>query len=482
MYGVLKDRRERTAVFRHALEEVRHTERWSRNRLEELQADRLRLLVAHAVTHVPYYERMFAEYGLNPGQIQTPDDLRTLPTLTKAAVRAQGKEMIARGFHARRLRTESTSGTTGAPLTVWMNDEAYLHTKAEQWLQHEWAGYTHREWIGILAGYKVVPLRRARAPFWVTNAAGRQIHFSSYHLRRDLIGAYVEKLRRSRVQFLLGYPSAVGLLARFMVERGEHLPIRAAFLSSEPLYEWQSSAISEAFGCTIFNYYGQAERVLSGFSCGKSLNLHVSMESSLLELVPMPGRDDRQRLIATSLLNYAMPLLRYELHDVTSAVDEPCPCGRAHARIRPVETKDEDLVVTPSGRFLSASLFTFPLKKAVGVVQSQVVQHTQESFEVRVVVNDAFSAAERERLRQGFRACVGEEMNVSVLEVPEIPLTRTGKFRFVVSSVAKAVLGLCIVAALLGTPVRCSWSMQGAGARGQRLSWVVVQRSALLPA
>src|SRR5690242_2942720 len=69
------------------LQRLEGTQWWSRERLLDYQAERLRLLVAFAVRHVPYYARLFAEHGMSPDDVRAPQDLRGLPFLTRADVR-----------------------------------------------------------------------------------------------------------------------------------------------------------------------------------------------------------------------------------------------------------------------------------------------------------------------------------------------------------------------------------------------------------
>ena len=284
MYGLLKQRKEYTPAARQMLRDLESSQWWTADQLASLQSERLSALVRHAAAKVPYYRQMFAEYGLSAGQIQTPADLPKLPLLTKEILRARGNELMAEGVTPAALRTESTSGTTGLPLTVYMNSEAYLAFKAVQWLQHGWAGYRHEgEWVGVLAGYRVVPLERRRPPFWITNYAGKMMHFSTYHLKPDLMPAMVQQLKRSKIQYLIGYPSAISLLANHMIERGEQHKLNGIFPSSEPLFAWQEQVMARAFGCKVYNYYGQGEKAVSGTGCGASANLHVNMEVCVAE-------------------------------------------------------------------------------------------------------------------------------------------------------------------------------------------------------
>jgi phenylacetate-CoA ligase len=441
VYGFLKNRRELTPQFTSILAGLEESQWLPSDRLRTLQAERLRALVRHAATNVPYYRRVFAEHGLSPSQVQTPDDLSLLPTLSKETIRSEGENLIAAGYARRSLRSESTSGTSGVPLTVWMDDAAYTHTKAVQWLQHGWAGYTHREWIGILAGYRVMPLARRRPPFWISNHAGRQVHFSTYHLKPEFMPSMVRKLKESRIQFLLGYPSAIGLLARHLVERGDSVPIRAVFPSSEPLYRWQVEAMEKAFGCTVFNYYGQGEKAISGTGCGTSINLHVNMEICVAETLPAPAGGSYRLLVGTPLHNYAMPLLRYELHDLTTVVTEPCACGRQHQRFGPVETVSDNYILAPDGSLLSPSVLYLAFPTLRGLSGAQIVQQDLHTLVIRVIAGDAFTSEESQRLIAGVRRVVGEEFRLEIEKVDDIARTRNGKVRFVVSHLSQAALG-----------------------------------------
>ena len=440
LYGILKNRRENTREFYGYLAEAEEMQWWPLERLEEWQNERLRAIVQHAATKVPYYRRLFAEHGISAGQIQTKADLHVVPTLSKATIRRDWRSLVAEGYDVRKLRSESTSGTTGTPLTVWMNNEAYLRAKAAQWLQHRWAGYTHKQWLGVLAGYRVIPVRRGKPPYWTVNYAGKQVHFSTYHLSGESFPAYVQKLKESRIKYLLGYPSAIGILAQHMASVGEAVPLRGVFLSSEPTYAWQAEAIRQVFNCPIYNYFGQAERVLTATGCAQSDLLHLNMEVGVAEYDMDPKYDGGTLLIATSLWNYAMPLIRYALNDVTSIRVNTCPCGRKHESIGPVETVLDNIVITPEGGIIPPSLLYFPLQKAHGVSSAQIVQESLSRIVVRVVPDESFSAMDELSLKKGVGSVLNSKMAVEIETVQEIPRTLNGKFRFVVSNVARSAV------------------------------------------
>lgn len=61
---------------------------WLRERILRLQAQRLRTLLEHAGTHVPYYRDLFARTGFDPAKVDSAADLQSLPFLTKTDIRA----------------------------------------------------------------------------------------------------------------------------------------------------------------------------------------------------------------------------------------------------------------------------------------------------------------------------------------------------------------------------------------------------------
>ena len=40
-----------------------------------------------------------------------------------------------------------------------------------------------------------------------------------------------------------------------------------------------------------------------------------------------------------------MPLIRYRTGDITSLIDEPCKCGRTHARLSRINSRKTDLII-----------------------------------------------------------------------------------------------------------------------------------------
>ena len=213
--------------------------------------------------------------------------------------------------------------------------------------------------------------------------------------------------------------------------------MKAIFLSSEPILDEHRTAIQKAFECPIFDFYGQAERVLSASTCNHSDNLHLNMETGIAELVPHPTSLNKFNIVATSLINYAMPLIRYAINDITTDVRLECSCGRKHKLIGPVESRTGDYVLTPDGTILSPRIFSRMLHKVYGIRASQVVQDDIDKITVNIVPNEIYKTQQDMWLRKQIACYVGDQMKIEIRKTNEIPLTKNGKHRFVISNISK---------------------------------------------
>ncbi len=417
---------------------LRRTERSSPEELREVQAGFLRRLVARAAAEVPYYREVFARERVSPEEIRTASDLRRLPILSKETVRARKEELVSDAVPRRRLLPGHTSGTTGASLTLYWDENVDVVTNAVLWRHREWANVPFGTPYATLLGNVIVPLSRSRGPLWRWNRPWNQLLLSSFHMREETLDAYVKQMREAGIAALEAYPSTAYVLARYLEARGEVLPLRAVFTSAETLLRIQREVIEERFACRVFDYLGAAERVVFAGECEEHQGLHLFEEYGVTEVVDERGEPVPDggvgRLVVTGLHNFAMPLLRYEIGDVSGIRRESCPCGRPLPLLHPVTTKAEDVVVLPDGRFISPSALTHPFKPLRSIAESQIVQEAPDLIRVLIVPR-----ADYDRTRDGAKLLaalherLGEGVTVRLEEVASIPRGPVGKFRWVVS-------------------------------------------------
>ena len=99
-----------------------------REGLAALQLERLQKIAAHACANVPYYTKVFADLGMEPGDLKSLDDLLELPLTDKETLRQNYPFGMFAVPMAEVKEIHASSGTTGKPTVV-----AYTQSDIEVW-------------------------------------------------------------------------------------------------------------------------------------------------------------------------------------------------------------------------------------------------------------------------------------------------------------------------------------------------------------
>lgn len=417
------DRVREGARFRRLLADLEARSTWDEAQIRAYQDHALARVFAWCAD-VPAYDGRLAGAGDPRAR------LAALPLLDKDAVRARNDAFRPRGWAGRFVRRGYTSGSTGTPLVCFRDAAAITFENAALWRIYRWAGIAPGDRRVILRGDLVVPASRREPPFW-SSASARVLHMSSYHLAPQSLAAYVAALRAFAPASLHAYPSSVALLAHWLLERGETLPLKAVVTSSETLLDDQREAIERAFACPVLDYYGNAERTTLIARCERGA-YHVCWDYALTEFLPDASGD--VEIVGTPLFNRAMPLLRYRSGDGIEhgPTGDRCPCGRTFPVVGRPQGRRDVYVRTPDGRRIGRLDHVF--KGMRHIREGQIEQTALDRLLVRVAVDDAFAAGDRAQLIAQTRERVGAGMHVEVEVVDRIERGPRGKFAAIVST------------------------------------------------
>jgi phenylacetate-CoA ligase len=411
---------------------LRRHEAMTTGDIAALQRAALHRTLVAAIAKLPLYRR----YPVRFPAEQSVDMLRQhFPIIGKEDLLQHRDKLYPNGGRPRPWHAiGKTSGTTGTPLSVLRSPWSVLMENAFLRRHWAWGGYRHGMPRATLRGDLVVPVDRARPPFWFWNRYDNQLLISSRHLKESCVDAIIDELERFAPRMLQAYPSTAFTLAQFMALRGRRLRIPVVFTASEPLYPHQREAILERLGTKVMDMYGMAERVAFATECEHG-SLHVNPDYSFVELVDDAGQPARDEgyLVGTTFHNLAMPLVRYRLSDRTRWVAGGCRCGRPFPVIAPVAGKWEDRIYGSDGAFVSPSVLTFAFKGVQNVRKSQVAQVGPGRWEIRLVPAPAFGVDDRRKLVDNIHELVDARVRVDVALRDDIPGMASGKFRWVVN-------------------------------------------------
>jgi phenylacetate-CoA ligase len=424
------------------LRELERTQWLEPTELRDLQLRRLRRLLGFAADSVPYYTELFARHGIDPGRIESLEGLSSIPPLTRDLLRCHFDALQARGRLAGSQRV-STGGSTGVPVTVLVDAERAAFTDAARLRAHRWFGVDVGSREVVLWASPIEARRQDRARAlrdWLINSR----LLSAFDLSEAALTRYAAVLRQVRPLKLYGYASALYVLARYLARTGwaaDPTWPRAVFTTAEPLYDFQRARIESVFACRAANEYGARDAGLMATECPAG-GLHVAAEGMIVEILPdaVGGEDGRGEVVVTNLDSYAMPIIRYRTGDVAALEKEPCACGRGLPRLRAVDGRRTDFLVTPRGKVMHALAVIYVLREAPAVREFQVVQERLDALTVRIVPDNGFSTAAGDAMTERLSRLFDGEISVTIELVEAIPRVASGKYRYVISKVADAYL------------------------------------------
>ena len=404
--------------------------RWSYQKKCQYRDKQLRKMVTYCYHHVSYYHQLFDKMGIDYRSIQKLEDLAVLPILNKKIVQEHYKDFVADNISERDCYHMHTSGTTGSSFKFLYSKEAYAIQWAEaQRYEHD-LGLTGREWNAYFGGRSIVPKNCQKAPFYRVNYAMKEVMFSAWHLCNENYPNYIQGLEKYKPEFWHGYPSSFLPLAQYMIDHEVQLSFVPKYiqLSSENVTEAQLKKMEKAFGIRPIQGYSMTEQVAT-FREYPDGHMYVMEDLSAVEFLPT-DEAGVFRVVGTSLNNYAMPFLRYDTKDLIRYRETEK--GR---EILSLDGREEDNIRLRDGGIIRRLDFVF--KDQTNIAEAQIVQKSFDLIEFRIVKGKNYSKRDEKILLQDATAYLAGKIQYRVVYVDEIPKTKNGKMKFIVSEIKK---------------------------------------------
>jgi len=380
------------------------------------------------------------EHGFSPDSIKTLDNIGKFPILTKADILKAGDSLISNKYPKWLTRVAYTGGTTGTPMQIRRdlfsigNEHAFVH---RQW---DWAGIGLRDKCAYLTGRLVAKPDQEAGKLHAYDPVLKELILSTYHLSPETAPGYATIVKEYKAKALVGYPSAVYLLAKAALSAGIEVPLKAVLTSSETLTDSMRDTISRAFDCDVFDFYGGAERVCYIHTCERG-RYHVIPEYGLTELMQIDESDKSKcKVVSTGFWNMAMPLIRYDMGDTVIKSDEKCPCGREFEVVQSISGREADIIRTPSGREFGAAILTHLLYGTNNILESQIIQDALDHLTIEYVPAEGFLNKDLKAFESLIVQHLPSELRIDIKQVKAVKRTNSGKVRPVVSHITSSEL------------------------------------------
>lgn len=410
---------------------------WPPEALLEHQFRQLHELAGHAVANVPYYRLALEKAGVSRVEELDPQSFRRWPILRKSELRENETALRARRYPSAHgaLSTASTTGSTGEPVRVIYTEVAQYFSAAlslRDHLLHE------RDLSGKMAMIKSAEPRVTASSWGRLDAAFDTGPLCTFDSSAD-IDAQLAWLREERPKYLL--TQASNLRALVLQSRARGTPLRGlaqAITTNDAPAPDLRQLLRETWSASLAATYIAEECGPIASQCPGHDHYLVHAENLYLEVLRDDGSPcapgETGRVVLTTLHNFAMPLIRYDIGDYAERGGE-CLTGRGLPVLARVVGRVRNMARDPDGRRFFPS---FPAEIWLDVAPLQKIQLRQtalDSIEVRYEMKRALTRAEEAQLTVSLHGRLQYPFRISFARFDRIPRVGGDKFEDFVSEI-----------------------------------------------
>ena len=411
---------------------------WTADQLLAQQFRQLHALLMHAWESIPFYRERLKVARFNPRIAVTPETFSQIPLLSRSDVQKGGAALLCRQLpHGHgEIHEGTTSGSTGRPLKYLGTQHSQLIWQALTLRDHLWHKRDFKGKLGaVRVGAKDGSLNSWGPPanlvFETGPAAVLKIGTA--------IDIQVAWLQEQEPDYLLSYPSNVLGLAKYCLKKGIKLQkLREVRTLGEALNPELRIACQEAWGVPVVDIYSANEIGYIALQCPEHDHYHVQSESVLVEILREDGTPCQPgeigKMTVSSLHNYAMPLIRYELGDYAEA-GEPCSCGRGLPVIKRIMGRQRNLITLPNGKQRWPIISEREWMDIAPIEQIQLVQKSPHQVEARLVMPRRLSADEQKRITPILQESLGYAFQIDFSYHGELHRSASGKYEDFISEI-----------------------------------------------
>ena len=447
-----------------SLREGRRNERLTRAEFEARKLEKFRKLVRHVNERAPFYADLIKSRGIDVNTCVPAD----FPVLTKSIVMQNFDGIVTDRRITKAAVAEFLIRSTD-PNDLLFGDYHVLHTSGSSG-EVGYFLYSKVDWTRGMSlqmrmrNSRPRPKRRNSGRFRIAYYAAVGGHFAGvsmisgamrglgwlfadlrlFEVNSPLPGV-VEELNRFQPDIVMGYPTALKILAAKQREGTLHIQPIGVGGGGEAMTLADKTYLEQSFGCEAGNSYGCTEHLMMGFSNPDGRTMTLYDDELIYEFY-----DDHS--LITNLFNYTMPLIRYRMSDVLRPLPGVSPPLNPKAPYIVIDTivgrtEMMPFFVNRDGVEDFISPHTVNEFFVAGIARFQMQLVDRKFFRFVVVLEPGLSAPQREaaltatqhRLRELLDQKLMQNVTFDVVAMDDLPVdSRTGKFKLIVDDPARA--------------------------------------------
>jgi len=380
----------------------------------------LEKILQHAVSTTWFYQKYT---GYN--------SISDFPVINKNMIRDSFEEFKSSKYKANKCTLISTSGSTGAPFSVLQNKSKRCRNTGDNLYFSNRSGYEIGQKLIYIKIWPDNYKHTILSKFWWQNIVPQSV----FRLDNNNIANLIKRLEENPgKKSFLGYTSGFEKICKYL-DKNNSDPIDnivSIITMSEGLNDYVRTSMQKYFGVVPVSRYSNNENgIIAQEDRGVTSKFIINTASYYIEVfdidkdVPVhPGK--LGRIIVTDLHNYAMPMIRYDTGDV--GIIEMDPNGVSY--LSSIGGRKLDLIYNTKGEIIPSHV-SYKLCKYGDYKQFQLVQYGEKDYLIKLNTN---KKVDENKMLEEYKEYFGQDANIEIQYVDEIPLLSSGKRREVANT------------------------------------------------
>lgn len=404
-----------------------NSKKWSKDQLYAYQNSKLKEIVNYAGKYVPYYRNIFKKIGMDTREFKGIDDMNKIPLLDKETLRTQTKEFLSDNAHFYKCKTEKTSGSTGTPLSLQLDQYSRANKFATVLRAYFWAGYRLGDRIFMIKG-----LSESKKQDYGFEIGMNRIYLNSSRMTKSNCIEVAKLVKKIKPCFFVGYARSFIDFINIIESEGISIPSpKGLFCFGESVTPKVRRYLETTLHTHLFDFYSHAENTV--MICQHDDHYQYLTEDFFFpEMIDEEGNIDANcygELVGTSFYNYSMPLIRYKTRDYVTLADRQLS-KYSFRMVDRIEGRMDDFLILPDGRKIYFA--EGALGYAKGVITGQYIQDRIDHIIINLIVDSDFREEYFKEIEKGLKKRIGDCMTFSFNIVSELEKKSSGKIPFII--------------------------------------------------
>lgn len=381
-------------------------------------------ILEHAVKNTRYYSNF------------DPKDLSSFPILTKDIIRENFEDLKSKDLNIRKWWINTSGGSTGEPVK-FIQDKEYLEISRNiTYLQKQKVGYSFGDTFIKLWGDEREILNGSQSiKSKVINYIKNLTFLNSFNMSEKNMYSFIEQINQKQPKLIVAYAQAMYELSKFVEEKNIKIEsVGSIITSAGTLYPFMRESIEKNFNTKVYNRYGSRE--VGNIACEEpNIDGLVITDGVYVEIVDENGNicEDgvEGEIVVTSLINYAMPLIRYKIGDrgILNTTKYNFPI------LEKVSGRNVNMFKKSDGTLIDGEYFTHLLYHIYWINKFQIVQKDYKYVVINIVLNENKIDDDIEQIKKGIYKILGEDCTIEFNYLDEILPLRSGKYVYTISEI-----------------------------------------------